>query len=69
MLDTHEVHLQQKTVKTAPAFVEEDLQESSSVFYHVRHPRGAFVEEDLQESSSVRYFARHPRGTSIEEDL
>ena len=47
MLDTHEVHLQQKTVKTAPSFVEEDLQESSSIFYHIRHPRGAFVEEAL----------------------
>ena len=34
MLDTHEVHSQQKTVKTAPSFVEEDLQESSSDFYH-----------------------------------
>uniref|UniRef100_A0A2N9I556 RNA-directed DNA polymerase n=1 Tax=Fagus sylvatica TaxID=28930 RepID=A0A2N9I556_FAGSY len=69
MLDTHEVHLQQKTVKTAPLFIEEDLQESSSVCYHVRHPRGAFIEEDLQESSSVCYHVRHPRGAFIEEDL
>jgi hypothetical protein len=30
MLDTHEVHL-----------TEEDLQERSSAYYQVRHPRGA----------------------------
>ena len=69
MLDTHEVHSQQKTVKTAPSFVEEDLQENSSDFYHIRHPRGAFVEEDFQESSSDFYHVRHPRGASMEEDL
>uniref|UniRef100_A0A2N9GVB7 Reverse transcriptase domain-containing protein n=1 Tax=Fagus sylvatica TaxID=28930 RepID=A0A2N9GVB7_FAGSY len=58
-----------ETVKTGPAFVVEDRQESSSVFYHVRHPRGAYIEEDLQVGSSVFYHVRHPRGAYIEEDF
>ena len=72
MLDTHEVHLQLKTFKQAllliimsdtqsGAFIEEGLQVSSSVYYHVRHPSGAFIEEDLQASSSTYYHVRHPK--------
>ena len=51
------------------AFTEEDLQASSSVYYHVRHPSGAFIEEDLQESSSVYGHVKHPSGAFIEEGL
>ena len=70
MLDTHEVHLQQKIVKTAPSFVEEDLQESSSDFYQVRRPRGAPVRHPR--GAQVRHprgaNVRHPRGASTIED-
>jgi hypothetical protein len=35
--------------------MEEDLKESASTYYQVRHPSGALIEEDLQESSSTYY--------------